>query len=142
MRIVQINENRTDKPVVVKKIKSSCSAHLSGVSATSLVYFCVICELRQCTNIKSNSSGGGPHRPWRNVDSERTSTPRLRLGVLASLLVNIALELHSVVHRRLHSIVDSVGIQVQLGCASLYLPPPHQQCSEVVLGVHQTPMQC
>ena len=28
-------------------------------------------ELRQCTNIKSNSSGGGPHRPWRNVDSER-----------------------------------------------------------------------
>ena len=24
-------------------------------------------ELRQCTNIKSNSSGGGPHRPWRNV---------------------------------------------------------------------------
>merc|ERR1711989_290474 len=63
------------------------------------------------------------------------STPRLRLGVLASLLVNIALELHSVVHRRLLSIVDSVGGQVQLGCASLYLPPPHQQCSEVVLGV-------
>ena len=28
-------------------------------------------ELRQCTNIKSNSSGGGPHRPWRNVDLER-----------------------------------------------------------------------
>merc|ERR1711989_136399 len=63
------------------------------------------------------------------------STPRLRLGVLASLLVNIALELHSVVHRRLLSIVDSVGGQVQLGCASLYLPP-HQHCSEVVLGVH------
>merc|ERR1711989_18570 len=63
------------------------------------------------------------------------STPRLRLGVLASLLVNIALELHSVVHRRLLSIVDSVGGQVQLGCASLYLPPPHQQCTEVVLGV-------
>ena len=70
------------------------------------------------------------------------SSPRLRLGVLASLLVNIALELHSVVHCRLLSIVDSVGGQVQLGCASLYLPPPHQQCSEVVLGVHQTPLQC
>ena len=70
------------------------------------------------------------------------STPLLRLGVLASLLVNIALELHSVVHHQLLSIVDSAGGQVQLGCASLYLPPPHQQCSEVVLGGHQTPMQC
>ena len=102
--------------------------------------FTFVLSVNQCTNIKLNSSGGGPHRPWRNVDSERTSTPRLRLGVLASLLVYIALELHLVVHRRLCNMVDSVGGQVQLGCAS-YLPP-HQQCSEVVLSVHQTPMQC
>ena len=39
MRIVQINENRTDKPVVVKKIKISCSSHLSGVSATPIGLF-------------------------------------------------------------------------------------------------------
>ena len=62
---------------------------------------------------------------------------KFRLGVLASFLVNIALELHSVVHHRPLSIVNSVGGQVQLGCASLYLPPPHQQYSEVVLGGHQ-----
>ena len=36
MRIVQINENRTDKPVVVKLIKISCSAHLPDVSATPI----------------------------------------------------------------------------------------------------------
>ena len=28
-------------------------------------------ELRQCTNLKSDSSRGRPHWPWRNVDSER-----------------------------------------------------------------------
>ena len=28
-------------------------------------------ETRQCTNLKSHSSGGVPHRPWRNVDSEK-----------------------------------------------------------------------
>ena len=27
--------------------------------------------MRQCTNLKSHSSGGVPHRPGRNVDSER-----------------------------------------------------------------------
>ena len=41
-----------------------------------------------------------------------TSTPRLRLGVLASLLVNFALELHSVIHHRLLSNVDSNWGQV------------------------------
>ena len=28
-------------------------------------------ETRQCTNLKSHSSGDVPHRPWRNVDSEK-----------------------------------------------------------------------
>ena len=37
----------------------------------------------------------------------RTSTPRLRLCVLASQLVNIALKLHSVDHRWLNCNVDS-----------------------------------
>ena len=37
MRIVQINEDRTDKPVVVKLIKISCSAHLPDVSATPII---------------------------------------------------------------------------------------------------------
>ena len=42
----------------------------------------------------------------------RTSTPRLRLGVLASQLVNIALKLHSE--------ENNLGqVEVQLGAASL-----------------------
>ena len=93
---------------------------------------------------------------WRSKDVKnddlKCSDPRYSVDVqtfarshqvyywLAFLLVNISLELHSVVHNWLLSSVDSVGGQVQLGYASLYLPPPHQQCSEVVLGVHQTPM--
>ena len=36
MRIVQINENRTGKPVVVKLIKISYSSHLPDVSATPI----------------------------------------------------------------------------------------------------------
>ena len=28
-------------------------------------------KVRQCINLKSHSSGGAPHRPWHNVDSER-----------------------------------------------------------------------
>ena len=75
--------------------------------------------LRQCTNLKSDSSGGGPHQPWRNVDSERgqvhlgcasvylpsssstlhwsctrgkASTSRLRLDVLVFLLVQLQLK--------------------------------------------------
>ena len=59
------------------------------------VYFVSSVNCVKCTNIKSNSSSGGPHGPWLNVDSERGQ-------LLASLLVNIALELHSVVHTPQH----------------------------------------
>ena len=38
MRIVQINENRTDKPVVVKLIKISCSAHLPKKKKSTNIY--------------------------------------------------------------------------------------------------------
>ena len=43
--------------------------------------------VRQCTNLKSHSSGGVPHRPWRNVDSERR---QVHLG-FASLYLDLAL---------------------------------------------------
>ena len=51
------------------------------------------------------------------------STPRLRLGVLASLLVNIALKLHSVPLPPTPLQCWFGGRQVHLGYASVYLPP-------------------
>ena len=51
------------------------------------------------------------------------STPRLRLGVLASLLVNIALKLHSVPLPPTPLQCWLGGRQVHLGYASVYLPP-------------------
>ena len=81
-------------------------------------------QKRQCTNIKSISNWTWTSPTWmQSWLVGRTSTPRLRLGVLASLLVNFALELHSVIHHRLLNNVDSNRGQVHLGCASVYLPP-------------------
>ena len=51
--------------------------------------------------------GDPPQTPLQCWLVGRTSTPRLRLGVLASQLVNIALKLHSVDHRWLNCNVDS-----------------------------------
>ena len=51
--------------------------------------------------------GDPPQTPLQCWLVGRTSTPRLRLGVLASQLVNIALKLHSVDQRWLDCNVDS-----------------------------------
>ena len=51
--------------------------------------------------------GDPPQTPLQCWLVGRTSTPRLRLGVLASQLINIALKLHSVDHRWLNCNVDS-----------------------------------
>ena len=63
------------------------------------------------------------HRLLCNVNSVRGQVHLGFACVLASHLVNIALELHSVPHPRLFGNVNLVGGQVHLGCASVYLPP-------------------
>ena len=58
------------------KLKRSNKASAVYWLRGTLLYPCLIIQkriqkVRQCTNLKSHSSGGAPHRPWCNVDSER-----------------------------------------------------------------------
>ena len=59
---------------------------------------------RQCTNIKFNGNWCWTSPTWCKFDSYEG---QVHLGVLAFLLVKLALELHSVIHHRLLCNVDS-----------------------------------
>ena len=80
--------------------------------------------LRQCTNLKSDSSGGGPHQPWRNVDSERG---QVHLGCASVYLPPSSSTLRwsctRCLNHWLRSNVDSEGGKYTSAIASVYLPP-------------------